>query len=137
MDLAIHHSFSLPSETLARSRMSVPGLLLTTILSFGCLAAWNAAGAAQPAAAPVSVTPRSYSAFGAFEELARQGGPKVLTLRVSGELRIPAELRFKPVEGRTLVEKVAATCELKVAWAPDGKYAILFAGDSDQEVAAG
>ena len=96
-----------------------------------------AAESAEPATASVSVTPRGYDAWEAFDELARQGGPKVLML---GEwwwrpLVVPVELRFKPVDGRKLVEAVAAEYELKVAWVREGKYAILFAGAADQEVA--
>ena len=62
-------------------RKVVAGMLLAAILSFGGLAGWRPAGAAEraePAAVPVAVTPRGHDAWEAFQELARQGGPKVL-----------------------------------------------------------
>jgi HEAT repeat protein len=49
-------------------------------------------------------------------------------------LLVPPELRFVPVEGRKLIEAVAATRRLKTVWSRDGRVAVLYKGVPDTEV---
>ncbi|MFH0938911.1 MAG: hypothetical protein V1899_06490 [Planctomycetota bacterium] len=49
-------------------------------------------------------------------------------------LLVPVELRFQPVEGRKLIEAVAAAHNLKVAWTQNGRYAVLYTGAADDEI---
>ncbi|MFH0938092.1 MAG: HEAT repeat domain-containing protein [Planctomycetota bacterium] len=49
-------------------------------------------------------------------------------------LLMPVELRFQPVEGRKLIEAVAATRNLKVAWIQSNKCAVLYTGVADIEI---
>jgi len=89
-----------------------------------------------PEAVPPDVTiiPRGYDARAAFEDLLRKGGPRVRVLGGPRDFLVPADLRFKPVHGKKLVEAVAAEYRLKVAWTRRGKCAVLHAGASDKEV---
>ncbi|MFH0939712.1 MAG: sigma-70 family RNA polymerase sigma factor, partial [Planctomycetota bacterium] len=82
----------------------------------------------------VVVTPRGHDAWAAFDKLERQGGARVVMLGGRCSLLTPAELRFQPVEGRKLIEAVAATRDLKVAWTQGGKCAVLYIGCADDEV---
>jgi hypothetical protein len=117
-------------------------MLLVALVGFVGLGSWKASGS-EPTNATITITPSSVDAREAFDELARQGGPKVRVLGdwwtlydhpqsgVRRMLLVPMELRFKPVEGRKFVEALAAVHELKVAWVREGKYAVLFEEASD------
>ena len=106
----------------------------------------------------IMITPRFANAERVFNEL-EDKGMKVLQLeendRISPEppsipysltrrkvphtfrshiLWVPEELRFKPMDGKELVDAIAAAQELKVAWIRDGKVAVLYMPASDMEM---
>ena len=90
---------------------------------------------------PLTVTPYGADASIVFEELGRKGlhalGLNALQHQwgtALSHLLIPVELRFKPVDGRQLIEAVASARGLKVAWVRDDKYAVLHTGAADTEV---
>jgi HEAT repeat protein len=112
------------------NQRSLAAALLAGLLA---ISAWGAA-AAEGAAADVRITPRGSDAWAAFAELERQGGAKVVMLGEAWPLLVPAELRFQAVDGRKLVESVAAARGLKAVWVQGGKGAVLHVGASDAEV---
>ena len=106
----------------------------------------------------IMISPRFASAERVFNEL-EDKGIKVLLLgerdRISPEppnipysltrrkvphtlrsqiLWVPEELRFKPMDGKELVDAIAAAQELKVAWIRDGKVAVLYMPASNMEM---
>jgi len=68
-----------------------------------------------------------------FAELCRREFP-VAVMGPGHDLVVPAELRFKSVDARRLVETVAASGDLKVKWIPEGRGVILYAGAPDSDV---
>jgi HEAT repeat protein len=81
----------------------------------------------------VYVSPRGAWAWPTFNELAHKGGPKVSALGRICELFVPAELRFRPVAGRQLVEAVAAGRGFNTIWLRDGQHVIIYAGAEKDE----
>jgi HEAT repeat protein len=122
-----------------------PALSLTLVLDLANGSRCQAATPSQesvpgPAdsrqATTATVTARGQDAWAAFDELGRQG-LKVYMLggrRDWQSLLVPAELRFKPIDGRKLIEAVAATREFKIAWVRDGRGAVLYSSASDEDV---
>jgi HEAT repeat protein len=116
---------------------------LALIIALGCchlIAQDNADQTSNPNdfASTLTVLPRSAQSYVPFEVLERKG-LKVILLRRSREwaynnLLTPSELRFKPVNGRELVEGVAKLHDLKVVWLNGGKIAVIERGVSDAEV---
>jgi HEAT repeat protein len=81
----------------------------------------------------VLVSPRGAWAWPTFKELAHKGGPKVSALGRICELYVPAEMRFRPVAGRQLVEAVAAGRGFNTIWLRDGQHVIIYAGAEKDE----
>jgi HEAT repeat protein len=103
---------------------------MLAVLAFGQAPLATAAEArpANPASvtrSDVTVTPRSHSAWEAFEQLERRGGPQVTAFGGWRELLVPAELRFEPVKGPRLVAAVAEYHGLQVTWLREGGLAVL------------
>ncbi len=92
--------------------------------------------AATPPTTTVVINPRGSDAWAVFRELDRQSGPQVLGF--GGDyhpfLFVPAALRSQPVEGRKLIEAVAATRALRAAWLRGGTAAVLYEGVPDGDV---
>jgi RNA polymerase sigma factor (sigma-70 family) len=150
--------------------IAVGGAGVTAVVAVAKDQAKPAAQTTRTDPAAVVITPRTWNAWEAFEELDLRGGPRVVVLGVQFEvyiarqlegswdlpwtvgmrspyalreffmppsalcLLVPPELRFVPVEGRKLIEAVAASRRLKTAWAQDGRVALLYEGVPDAEV---
>ncbi|MFH0938187.1 MAG: sigma-70 family RNA polymerase sigma factor [Planctomycetota bacterium] len=130
----------------------VASIFVATFLGFGGYQSWTRlysaiaipieetaaeaeTGPVKPAkSSDIIITPRSCDAWNAFDEIARRGGTKVFMLGGRKTLLVPVELRFKPVEGRKLIEAVAAARNLKVVWIQDGRRAVLYSSVSDERV---
>ncbi|MCX7806263.1 MAG: HEAT repeat domain-containing protein, partial [Planctomycetota bacterium] len=83
----------------------------------------------------VRIVPRTSYAEDAFRQLDRLGGTEVvMPWRPFPALLVPVELRFVPVEGRRLVDAVAASRGLRADWAEEGKFAILHEGADEVEL---
>jgi HEAT repeat protein len=82
----------------------------------------------------VTITPHNYDAWKCFEVLEILHGPVVTMIGDRPKLLVPAELRFKEIEGSKLIEAVAATRKLKVHWVREGKRAVLCEGASDDQI---
>ena len=100
------------------------------VVGWGGLAALPTARVPDP-----SVTPCVADAWETFDALIGTGGARVLMLGERWPLQVPAELRFKPVDQKTLVEAVAAGRDLKVAWLQNGACAVFYPGALDADVA--
>ena len=89
----------------------------------------------EPALQTVLVVPRGSDAKAAFYALQRLGGPRAVMLGLGNFMPlVPSELRFKSVDGRVLIEAVAAYHQRNVAWVRDGKVAVIQRGATDTEV---
>ena len=132
------------TATLVAAGLVLVGSCLTAALVVGAESAPTPAAASTPQTSTetpsirsVVITPRDGDAWEVFRDLERQGGPQVF---VFGRnlfrpwLVVPVELRFQAVEGRKLVEAVAATRALRTAWVRGGTAAVLYEGVSDGDV---
>ncbi|MBI5724145.1 MAG: HEAT repeat domain-containing protein [Planctomycetes bacterium] len=79
------------------------------------------------------VTPRGADTWAAFDKLSRQG-MRVVMLGHDYQLLVPSEMRFRPVDGRKLIEAVAARGGLHVVWIHEGRTAVIQRGATDPEV---
>ena len=61
-------------------------------------------------------------------------GVRVVQLGRPRNLTVPAEFRYKPVDGRKLVEEIARSRGLQAIWLQDKSLAVLQRGASDAEV---
>ncbi|HOX07626.1 MAG TPA: HEAT repeat domain-containing protein [Planctomycetota bacterium] len=82
-----------------------------------------------------SVVPRGHDAWEAFDELGIWGS-KVVMIRGRRPLLVPAKLRYTAVDGRKLVETVAAARGLRVHWTADNRHAVLYIAAPDAAVEA-
>jgi len=86
-------------------------LLLAAILGAGGLGGWRQAMAEEADKSPaahIMVTVRGqWGASAPLQELANRGGPKVLVFNGPRGFNVPLQLRFKPMEGRKLIEALA------------------------------
>jgi HEAT repeat protein len=103
-------------------------------LACGLISVAGLLGTALPAAG-ASVTPRGASTRDAFEVLAEKG-LRVVQLGRERDLLVPAELRFKPSDGRALIEAVAKISGRKVVWTDGGRTAVMLRDAPEAEVAA-
>jgi RNA polymerase sigma factor (sigma-70 family) len=101
--------------------------------------------ATRPGPEAVVIVPHTYDAGWAFRELARKGGPRVAGIMPHGYtfttartpyFLVPPELRFVPVDARTLIEAVAASRGLKIAWLRNNQWAVFYEGVAESEVLA-
>ena len=81
----------------------------------------------------ILVSPRGGWAWPTFAELAEKGGPRVSALGPIIDLWVPADLRFRPVAGRQLVDTVAAGHGFNTIWLRDGQHVIIYAGAEKDE----
>ena len=95
--------------------------------------------ARRPGPDAVVIVPHFPEAGAVFNELASKGGPRVAVVNGRGWRDpglVPAELRYVPVDARKLIEAVAASSGLKVAWLRNNQWAVLHEGVAESEVLA-
>ena len=99
------------------------------------------ASMAGDSATPPAVTITTHGASMPFEELHRKGltivalGTQLYTHRYShAEYHVPSAMRFRDVDGRALVEALANSRGLKVAWVRGGSYAVMYRGAPDADI---
>jgi RNA polymerase sigma factor (sigma-70 family) len=79
------------------------------------------------------VTPRGWRASDVFVDLEKKG-LRVVQLRPQPELIVPPEMRFRNVDGQSLVEGIARLRGLRVVWLRGGQLAVIQRGASEVEV---
>lgn len=81
------------------------------------------------------VTAQGYDVWGALHQIRNMGGPRVVVLGHMRSMDVPVELHRKTVSCHELIVASATARGLNVAWRHEGKFAILYAGAADAEVA--
>ncbi len=123
---------------LTAAAIAVGGAGVTAVMAVAKDQAKPAAQTTRTDPAAVVITPRTWNAWEAFDELDRKGGLRVAALGGLSynelPLLVPVELRFVPVDGRKLIEAVAAAHGLKAVSVRDGQWVVLQEGVVDTEV---
>jgi RNA polymerase sigma factor (sigma-70 family) len=118
------------SATLAACACVLTGTLVTTAFM------WGAEGPPrQVSSATTTAVVCDVVASPVLEDIARQGGPRTLVFPGQPELLIPPADRERPLEGKILIERVAAYAGLQVDWSRDGSYAVLHLPAADEVIA--
>jgi HEAT repeat protein len=130
---------------LSAAAILLAGIGVTVVYRLGTEKPRPAPVTVAPASAPkpgaaATVTPHGADLWEACEQLGRNG-LKVTRFGMNRRERylpkwpVPLDLRFKPVDGNTFVETIAATYGFKVAYVRNGTHAVLYPGASDVDVA--